>query len=157
MNKSGSTKWAGERVGVLSLLDQAMHAYIQCVHMSGNQFLTEHVTLMKTQDFVERLTLAGPAALNSESFCRLHQQPWSDSANMFFTYLRHAFGVASNFKKNAMYSGRQGNPALASVAKTQDFYQRIQNSIREGRIGPLHELPIRIWRNLRYILLAKDI
>jgi hypothetical protein len=76
---------------------------------------------------------------------------------MFFTYLRHAFGVASNFKKNAMYSGRQGNPALASVAKTQDFYQRIQNSIREGRIGPLHELPIRIWRNLRYILSAKDI
>gem|GEM_PF-2514403 len=150
-------KWEGERVGVLSLLDQAMHAYIQCVHMSGNQFLAGQVTLMKTHDFVERLTLAGPTALNSESFCRLHQQPWSDSANMFFTYLHYAFGVASDFKKNAIYSGRQRNPALASVAKTQDFYQRILNSIREGQVGPWHKLHIRIWRNLRYILSAKEI
>jgi hypothetical protein len=76
---------------------------------------------------------------------------------MFFTYLRHAFGVASDFKKNAIYEDRLRNSALASVAKTIGFYQRTLNSIREGRIGPLHELPIRIWQNLRYILLAKDI
>ena len=149
--------WEGERVGVLSSVDQAMQAYIQCVHMSANQFLTGQVTLMKTHDFVERLTLAGPAALNSDQFRRLQQRPWSEPANMFFTYLRHAFGVASDFKKNAMYEDRLRNPALASVAKTKGFYQRTLNCIREGRMGPLHELPSRTWRNLREIVLAKDI
>jgi len=150
-------EWEGQRVGVLSPADQAMHAYIQCVHMSGYQFVSGQVTLMKTHDFVERLMLAGPDALNSEPFRRLRQKPWSEPANMFFTYLRHAFGVSSDFKTSSRYEDRLKNPALASLSKTRGFYHRTVSCIREGRIGPLHQLPARLWRNLHEIVTAKSL
>ncbi len=147
-------EWEGEKVGVLNPVDQAMHAYIQCVYMSGKQFLTGQVTLMKTHDFVERLTLAGPNALKSESFQFLHQKPWFEPANMFFTYLGRALGVASDFNTNTLHEGRLRYPRLARLS---NFYQRTLNCIREGQIGPWHHLPARLWRNIREIFFAVGI
>ena len=155
LNHTQWREWEGEKVGVLNPVDQAMHAYIQCVHMSGNQFLAGQVTLMKTHDFVERFMLAGPSALKSESFQYLHQKPWSEPANMFFTYLGRAFGVASEFNTNTLYEDRLRYPALARLSKARDFYQRVLKSIRQGRVGPWHDLPARLWRNIREIFSAK--
>ncbi len=152
LNQAQLNEWEGEKIGVLNPLDQAMHAYIQCVHMSGNQFLTGQVTLMKTHDFVERLMLAGPNALKSESFQCLHQKPWSEPANMFFSYLKHTFGVASDFNTNTLYEDRLRHPRLARLS---NFYQRTLNCIREGQVGPWHHLPTRVWRNIREIFFSK--
>ncbi len=152
LNQAQWHEWEGEKIGVLNPLDQAMHAYIQCVHMSGNQFLYGQVTLMKTHDFVERLTLAGPNTLKSMPFQFLHQNPWSDPASMFFTFLRYAFGVASDFNTNTLYEDRLKYPR---VARLSNLYQRTQKSIREGQVGPCHELPARLWRNIREIFSAK--
>jgi hypothetical protein len=152
LNRAQWHKWEGEKVGVLNPVDQAMHAYIQCVHMSGKQFLTGQVTLMKTHDFVERLTLAGPNALKSESFQCLHQKPWSEPANMFFTYLRHAFGVANDFNTNTLYEDRLRHPRLARLS---NFYHRTLICIREGQVGPWHNLPSRLWRNVCEIFSVK--
>jgi hypothetical protein len=152
LNNAQWHEWEGEKVGVLNPVDQAMHAYIQCVHMSGNQFLTGQVTLMKTHDFVERLTLAGPNTFKSESFQCLHEKPWYDLANMFFTYLGRSFGVASDFNTNTLYEDRLRYPRLARLS---NFYQRTLNCICEGQVGPWHDLPARLWRNIREIFSAK--
>lgn len=152
LNHTQWHEWEGEKVGVLDPVDQAMHAYIQCVHMSENQFPTGQVSLMKTHDLVERLTLVGPNVLKSEPFQRLSQKPWSGPANMFFTYLRHAFGVASDFNTNTLYVDRLRYQRLARLS---NFYQRTLNCIREGRVGLWHNLPARLWRNIREIFFAK--
>ena len=146
-------EWRGEKLGVLSLTDQAMHAYVQAVHMNGNQFMTGQITLMKTQDFVERLLLAGPAVLNSEQFERLQTDPWNNRAEMFFTYIGNAFNVQSSFQKNAGYERRLRHPTFA---KLESFLQRSLTCLRDGRIGPLKKLPQRIGSNLRNIFWAKD-
>ena len=149
--------WQGQTVGVLSHADQAMQAYVQCVHMSGNQFLTGQVTLMKTHDFVERLLQAGSRVLESDQFSLLRSDPWKKRAETFFTCLHHAFGFQSNFQKKSTYESRLHYPILASFAKFQGVSVRIIECIKEGRIGPLKELPKRIWRNMHGTFSVKNL
>ena len=147
--------WRGQKVGVLSPADQALQAYMQCAHMSANQFFTGQVTLMKTHDLVERLLQAGPGVLESDQFNRLKNNPWKWRANMFFTYLEHAFGFQSQFERHSGYEDRLRYPALASIAKIQGFALRTIDCVQEGRIGPFKELPQRIWRNVSETFSAK--
>lgn len=149
--------WREQKVGVLDLTDQALLAYVQCAQMSANQFLTGQVTLMKTHDLIERLLQAGPGVLESEQFSRLTKDPWRRRANMFFTYLAHAFGFESQFERHSGYEDRLRYPALASITKLQGFTQRTVDCVKEGRVGPLKELPHRIWRNIHETFSARDL
>jgi len=141
-------QWQGEKVGGLGIDDQAMQAYIQCAHMSGPQFLTGQVTLMKTVDLVNRLLVVGPEVLETHRFAVLKQQPWLDRASPFFTYLHKNFNFESPFLADHKYERRMQYPALGTIAKLTDFVQRSIVCIKDGRVGPIRELPERVWSNI---------